>query len=152
MSRPSLHWVFFMSKYFSVWLYIKKRKKTLYLLVMANNSTGFTKTRWVRKGLTKQVDNAFIISSKEPDGVFEEQHEGCIDDSISQLVGIDLRESNQPRHLSLKLLHSDLLPHKKQKVCFWIREIQQSRCTLHTPDEQLLTTRAAEPRGGGASP
>lgn len=116
---------------------------------MANNSTGFTKTRWVHKGLTKQVDNAFIISSKEPDGVFEEQHEGCIDDSISQLVGIDLRESNQPRHLSLKLLHSDLLPHKKQKVCFWIREIQQSRCTLHTPDEQLLTTRAAEPRGGG---
>lgn len=60
---------------------------------MANNSTGFTKTRWVRKGLTKQVDNAFIISSKEPDGVFEEQHEGCIDDSISQLIGIDLRKA-----------------------------------------------------------
>lgn len=147
MSRPSLHWVFFMSKYFSVWLHIKKKR--LYLLVMANNSTGFTKRRWVRKGLTEQVDNAFVISSKEPDGVFEEQHEGCIDDSISQLVGIDLRESNQPRHLSLKLLHSDLLTHKKQKVCFWIREIQQSRCTLHTPDEQLLTTWAAEPRGWG---
>lgn len=47
----------------------------------------------VLEGLTKQVDNAFIISSKEPDGVFEEEHEGCIDDSISQFVGIDLRES-----------------------------------------------------------
>lgn len=48
-----------------------------------------------RRFLTKQVDNAFIISSEEPDGVFEEKHEGGIDDSISQLVGIDLRESNR---------------------------------------------------------
>lgn len=54
----------------------------------------------VSEGLTEQVDNAFIISSKESDGVFEEEHEGCIDDSISQLVGIDLRESNRPGHLS----------------------------------------------------
>lgn len=46
------------------------------------------------RGLTEQVDDAFIVSSEEPDGVFEEQHEGCIDDSISQLVGIDLRESS----------------------------------------------------------
>lgn len=51
------------------------------------------KVKVVLEGLTKQVDNAFIISSKEPDGVFEEEHEGCIDDSISQFVGIDLRES-----------------------------------------------------------
>lgn len=56
----------------------------------------------VRSGscLTKQVDDSLVISSKEPDGVFEEEHEGCIDDSISQLIGIDLRGSNQPTHLS----------------------------------------------------
>lgn len=54
----------------------------------------------VCEGLTKQVDDAFIISSEEPDGVFEEKHEGCVDDSISKLVGIDLRESSQPTHLS----------------------------------------------------
>lgn len=45
----------------------------------------------VHEGLTKKVDDAFIIGSKEPDGVFKEEHEGCVDDSISQLVGIDLR-------------------------------------------------------------
>lgn len=56
--------------------------------------------------LTKQVDNSFIISSKEPDGVFEEEHEGCIDDSISQLVGIDLRGKQS---FILQLTHSDLL-------------------------------------------
>lgn len=39
---------------------------------------------------TEQVDDAFVISSEEPDGVFEEEHEGCVDDSVSQLVGIDL--------------------------------------------------------------
>lgn len=50
--------------------------------------------------LTKQVDDAFVVRSEEPDGVFEEEHEGCVDDSISQLVGIDLWESNQPGHLS----------------------------------------------------
>lgn len=50
--------------------------------------------------LTKQVDDAFVVRSKEPDGVFEEEHEGCVDDSICQLVGIDLWESNQPGHLS----------------------------------------------------
>lgn len=41
-------------------------------------------------GPTQQVDDAFVISSKEPDGVFEEEHEGCVDDSVGQLVGIDL--------------------------------------------------------------
>lgn len=41
-------------------------------------------------GPTEQVDDAFVISSEEPDGVFEEEHEGCVDDSVSQLVGIDL--------------------------------------------------------------
>lgn len=41
-------------------------------------------------GPTQQVDDAFVVSSKEPDGVFEEEHEGGVDDSVGQLVGIDL--------------------------------------------------------------
>lgn len=59
----------------------------------------------VEGGLTEQVDNAFVISSKEPDGVFEEEHEGGIDDSISQLVGIDLRGKQS---FLLQLLHGGL--------------------------------------------
>lgn len=56
------------------------------------------------KVLTEQVDNAFVVSSKEPDGVFEEEHEGCIDDSISQLIGVDLRKNTQSaKKFSLKL-------------------------------------------------
>lgn len=48
-------------------------------------------TKWSSKGLTEQVDNPFIISSKKPDGVFEEEHESGIDDPVSQLIGIDLK-------------------------------------------------------------
>lgn len=76
-----------MSKYFSVW------RKTNWNDPPQHNeqrTRGQTK-EVVREGLTEQVDDAFIIGGKEPDGVFEEEHESCVDDSISQLVGIDLR-------------------------------------------------------------
>lgn len=49
-------------------------------------------------GPTEQVDDAFIIGSEEPDGVFKEEHEGCIDDSVRQLVGIDLERCRQHTH------------------------------------------------------
>lgn len=76
------------------------------------------KAEVILEGLTKQVDNAFVISSKEPDGVFEEEHEGCIDDSISQLVGIDLWEGNQPRHLSCSAASSlRFVDTEKQSLC-----------------------------------
>lgn len=70
----------------------------------------------VCEGLTKQVDDAFIISSKEPDGVFEEKHEGCVDDSISKLVGIDLRESSQPTHLSYSFFAAISSTQKKRHL------------------------------------
>lgn len=97
----------------------------------------------VLEGLTKQVDNAFVISSKEPDGVFEEEHEGCVDDSISQLVGIDLRESNQPSlHTSSTFIFNSLT--YKDKAC--VGELRQciSLCCQHVAASVLFTTRAAE--------
>lgn len=59
------------------------------------------KSRWgVRScgGPTEQVDDAFIIGSEEPDRVFKEEHEGRIDDSVRQLVGIDLEGCSQHTH------------------------------------------------------
>lgn len=40
---------------------------------------------------TQQVDDSFIVRSKEPYGVFEEQHEGRVDHSVGQLVRIGLQ-------------------------------------------------------------
>ena len=42
--------------------------------------------------LTKQVDNPFIVRSEEPNGVFKQEHERSVDDSISEFIGIDLKE------------------------------------------------------------
>lgn len=53
---------------------------------------------WGCGGPTEQVDDAFIISGEEPDRVFKEEHEGRIDDSIRQLVGIDLKGCSQHTH------------------------------------------------------
>lgn len=80
-----------MSKYFSVWWKKTKKNTGMTHHKMNRRQKGRLKVEVIREGLTKQVDDAFIIGSKEPDGVFEEEHEGRIDDSISQLVGIDLR-------------------------------------------------------------
>lgn len=61
---------------------------------------------WSCGGPTEQVDDAFIISSEESDRVFKEEHEGCIDDSIRQLVGIDLKGCSQHTHTHAHLSHS----------------------------------------------
>lgn len=72
-----------MSKYFSVWF--TKRQQ---LSEKVQEKGGRLKEAC--GGPTEQVDNAFVICSEEPDGVFEEEHEGCVDDSVRQLVGVDL--------------------------------------------------------------
>lgn len=41
-------------------------------------------------GLTQQVDDSLIVGGKQTDGVFEEKHEGGIDNTIRQLVGVCL--------------------------------------------------------------
>lgn len=40
--------------------------------------------------LTQQVDDALVVGGKQSDGVFEQEHEGRVDDAIRQLVGVDL--------------------------------------------------------------
>lgn len=72
-----------MSKYFSV--RVKERQEPSHDV---QETSGRSKVAC--GGPTQQVDDAFVISSKEPDGVFEEEHEGCVDDSVGQLVGVDL--------------------------------------------------------------
>lgn len=39
---------------------------------------------------TQQVDYPLVVSCKKPDRVFEEEHEGCVYNPVSELVGIDL--------------------------------------------------------------
>lgn len=39
---------------------------------------------------TQQVDYPLIVSCKKPDWVFEEEHEGCVNNPIGELIGIDL--------------------------------------------------------------
>lgn len=45
--------------------------------------------------LTKEVDYALIVCCKKSDGIFEQKHEGCIDDTICQLIGINLKEKRE---------------------------------------------------------
>lgn len=42
--------------------------------------------------LTQEVDDALVVCRKQTDCIFEEKHEGCIDYTISQFIGIDLEE------------------------------------------------------------
>lgn len=42
--------------------------------------------------VTQEVDYALIVCRKQSDCVFEEEHEGCVDHAVRQLVGIDLAE------------------------------------------------------------
>lgn len=80
-----------------------------------NKKNGLKK---VGGGHTKQVYDAFIISSEESDGVFKEEHEGCIDDSIRQLVGIDLKGCSQHTNLSHSFFTAVLLTCKSEAcVC-----------------------------------
>lgn len=102
----------------------------------------------VLEDLTEQVDNAFVISSKESDGVFEEEHEGCVDDSISQLVGIDLRESKQPSLHTSSTFIFNLLTYKSG-----VGELRQcfSLCCQHAAASVIITTQAAGATGGFTS-
>lgn len=44
---------------------------------------------------TQHVDDPFIVSSKQPYGVFKEQHERCVDHAVGQLVGVRLQEDKR---------------------------------------------------------
>lgn len=92
---------------------------------------------WGCGGPTEQVDDAFIISGEEPDRVFKEEHEGRIDDSIRQLVGIDLKGCSQHTHTHTRTFISLLLCGKDgtQRVAF-------------VNLERELETRATDWRGG----
>lgn len=41
---------------------------------------------------TQEVDYALIVCRKQSDRIFEKKHEGSIDHSICQFIGIDLEE------------------------------------------------------------
>lgn len=63
--------------------------------------------------VTQEVDYALIVCRKQSDRVFEEEHEGCVDHTIRQFVGIDLverwgwRQNVMKRQLSA--IHSDAI-------------------------------------------
>lgn len=44
---------------------------------------------------TQHVDDPFIVSSKQPYGVFEEKHERRVDHAVGQLVGVGLHEGGK---------------------------------------------------------
>lgn len=46
-------------------------------------------------GLTQHVDDSFIVGRKKANGVFEQQHEGCVDHAVGQLVGVGLRKGGK---------------------------------------------------------
>ena len=43
---------------------------------------------------TQHVDHSLVVSSKQPYGVFKQQHERCVDHSVGQLVRVGLEEMN----------------------------------------------------------
>lgn len=50
---------------------------------------------------TQHVDDPFIVSSKQPYGVFEQQHESCVDHPVGQLVGVGLKERKKGETMRL---------------------------------------------------
>lgn len=40
---------------------------------------------------TQHVDDPLVVRRKQPDGVFEQQHERRVDHAVGQLVGVGLR-------------------------------------------------------------
>lgn len=50
-----------------------------------------------RETLTQHVDDALVVRSKQPYGVFEEQHEGGVDHAVAQLVGVGLDTQEEAR-------------------------------------------------------
>lgn len=45
-----------------------------------------------RVRFTQHVDHSLVVSSKQPYGVFKQQHECCVDHSVGQLVRVGLEE------------------------------------------------------------
>lgn len=41
---------------------------------------------------TQQVDYSLVVRCKQSDRIFEQKHEGCIDHTVCQFVGVDLEE------------------------------------------------------------
>lgn len=46
---------------------------------------------------TQHVDDPFVVSSKQPYGVFKKQHERCVDHAVGQLIGVRLEERQEER-------------------------------------------------------
>ena len=95
MSSASLHWLFFMSKYFSV----ETGQKQLWKGGSggdANPPPAWTGFLGVSERLTQQVDDALVVRGKQPYGVFEEQHERRVDHPVGQLVRVGLRKRQSP--------------------------------------------------------
>lgn len=46
--------------------------------------------------VTQEVDDALVVRRKESDCVFEEEHEGCVDDAVGQFIGVDLVAEEEP--------------------------------------------------------
>lgn len=42
--------------------------------------------------LTQEVDYALVVGRKQPDCIFKQKHEGCVDHTVCQLIGVDLKE------------------------------------------------------------
>lgn len=61
--------------------------------------------------VTQKVDDPFIVSSKQPYGVFEEQHESRVDYSIGELVRVGLERRRETE--GSKRLHQ----FPKKNVC-----------------------------------
>lgn len=51
--------------------------------------------------LTEHVDDPFVVGREQAYGVFKEQHEGGVDHSVGQLVGVGLKEE-QSRKCEMK--------------------------------------------------
>lgn len=45
--------------------------------------------------LTEHVDDPFVVRRKQAYGVFKQQHEGCVDHAVGQLVGVGLKEEQR---------------------------------------------------------
>lgn len=45
---------------------------------------------------TQHVDDAFVVSSKQPYGVFKQQHESRVYHPVGQLVGVRLKGNERP--------------------------------------------------------
>lgn len=62
---------------------------------MKQRPAQYTQVHLGQKQLTEQVDDPFVVGSKQPDGIFKQEHEGGINDSIREFVRIYLLKDIQ---------------------------------------------------------